>query len=157
VLLEVKLRDGDGEELLAELSGLRPLPAAAVLSSHIQGERALRLLSKGIWPIPKPIDGPTLVRLVDRLCARHPARDWVGAYCRARGLSGKEAQLVHASGEGLRGIKASERLGCKLHSTTTLWQRIFRKTGCRSQPAVAFAILSFALGHGRVASSPNEQ
>jgi len=145
VLLDLKLPDGDGEDLIVELKALLPEPAVAVISGTADGERALRLLSQGIWVLPKPIDGKALVALVARLCSRPAPVDSIGAYCRAYGLSPKETEVLRASAEGLSSAETSERVGCSVHTTTAYWQRIFHKTGRRSRPAVFAAILAFAV------------
>jgi DNA-binding NarL/FixJ family response regulator len=154
VLLDLKLPDGAGEELLSALAALRPAPAVAVISGMAAGERALRLLGQGIWVVPKPIDGPALVALVQRLSSRAAPADAIAAFCRAHGLSQREIDVVRAAAEGLTSVEVSERVGCAVHTTAAYWQRIFKKTGLLSQPAVFSAILRFAAqdpreGHSR--------
>jgi DNA-binding NarL/FixJ family response regulator len=144
VLLDLRLPDGEGDELLPELRALRPEPAVAVISGTANGERALRLLAQGIWVIPKPIGGRAFVHLVERLAGRAPPEDAARAFCLAHGLSPKETDVVRASAEGLTTAEVSQRLGCAAHTITEYWQRIFAKTSCRSQPAVFSAILRFA-------------
>jgi DNA-binding NarL/FixJ family response regulator len=144
VLLDLKLPDGDGEELLPLLKSRRPEPAVAVISGAAAGERALRLLGQGVWVVPKPIEGSALVALVERLCAKALRRDPIGAFCSGHGLSPKETEIVRASAEGLSSAEVAKRVGCSAHTTTGYWQRIFHKTGRRSQSAVFSAILRFA-------------
>ena len=144
VLLDLRLPDGRGEELIPELRALRPEPAVAVISATATGDRALRLLGQGIWVIPKPIGGQALVHLVERLGGWAPREDAIGAFCLAHGLSPRETDVVRASAEGLTTAEVSQRLGCAAHTIIEYWQRIFAKTSCRSQPAVFSAILRFA-------------
>jgi DNA-binding NarL/FixJ family response regulator len=142
VLVDLVLPDGDGEELVPLLTELRPTPAVAIFSGHLDGDRSVRLLAEGIWPVPKPI--VDLITFVRRVHDRGPAGDVVGAYCRAHGLSARQTELVRAAAMGLRNDEASKRLGCAPHTTTGYWQRIFEKTGQRSQPGVLGAIVRFA-------------
>ena len=142
MLVDLRLPDGDGEALLPEVVALRPQPAVAIVSGYMDAERALRLLVQGVWPIPKPLGN--IVGLVRQLQARGPAIDRLGAYCRACGLSPKETDLLRAAAEGLRTDEAATRIGCTKHTTTSYWQRIFLKTGQRTQAAVFAAIVRFA-------------
>jgi len=143
VLLDLQLPDGDGEDLLGDLGALQPVPATAALTGTADGARAVRLLSKGVATVPKPIDGPALVALVERLCGSPSMGDVIGAFCRLYGLSGRETDMVRLAGQGLSREEAAKETGCAEQTVPTYWRRIFTKTGCRSQPAVFAALARF--------------
>jgi two-component system response regulator RegA len=153
ILLDLQLGEEDGAALLPDIEALRPAPHVAVVSGTADGPRAVALLERGIPTIPKPIGGMSLGILVAQLIARPALSDPVGAYCGSRRLSLRETELVRATADGLETAAASVRVGCSPHTLTTYWQRIFRKTGHRSQPAVLAAIIRFALA-GRGMPSP---
>lgn len=74
VLLDLKLPDGSGRELLVEL-GAGPLAAAPVvaLTAHVLPEDTVRLLAVGFRAVlTKPIDTRTFVAEVERLAAAGP-------------------------------------------------------------------------------------
>lgn len=143
-LVDLRLPDGDGEELLPELLALKPKPGVAVVSGILDADRASRLLAKHVWPLPKPVDN--VLDLVGRVLIHASEADPLQTYGRVHHLSPCELKLIRMSAGGLRNAAVAVRLGCSPHTTAGYWQRIFHKTGQRTQAAVLAAILRFACG-----------
>ena len=143
VLLDLRLPDGDGEDLLPELEVTEPPPAVVVVSATVDAERAVRLLHKGIPTIPKPIEREALLALVARLSAESPPKDLIGTFCQAHRLSARETEVVRLATAGMSTANVATHLRCSAGTVATHWQRIFHKTGCHAQPSVFAAALRF--------------
>lgn len=66
-LVDDRLPDGFGLDLVPALAELRPLPAFAVVSAHPSTERALRAWQKQVVIVPKPVSPSGLLQLMDFL------------------------------------------------------------------------------------------
>jgi DNA-binding response OmpR family regulator len=72
-LVDDRLPDGFGLDLVPTLSELRPMPAFAVVSAHPSTERALRAWQRQIVIVPKPVSPTGLLQLMGFL-ATHRSR-----------------------------------------------------------------------------------
>jgi len=72
----------------------------------------------------------------------------VTAYARGHGLSPQERRLLLATINGRTEKDAAFLLGCRRSTTSTYWQRIFHKTGRRSQVEVVSAVLRWSVDFG---------
>lgn len=63
-LIDDRLPDGFGLDLVATLADLRPAPAFAVVSAHPSTERALRAWQRQIVIVPKPVSPSGLLQLI---------------------------------------------------------------------------------------------
>jgi DNA-binding CsgD family transcriptional regulator len=65
----------------------------------------------------------------------------IAAYASGQGLSTQEQRLLAATVAGKVEKEIAASLRCTRSTLSTYWQRIFRKTGCRSQTQVVSAVL----------------
>src|SRR5687768_12599735 len=61
VLLELRLSDGSGLELLDGLNNLEPAPGVGIVSSSVDNIRALTLVRRGVAFLLKPISPGQLI------------------------------------------------------------------------------------------------
>ena len=143
VLLDLRLPDGDGAELLTELEALTPPPAVAVLSGNLDSKRALELWGRCVVDVPKPVDRSGLLALVERLAKPQPARDVVGAFGAHHGLSMAELRVLRAAAEGKPSEQIAEELGCVPSTVATHWKQITHKSGLGTRAAVLGTLLQW--------------
>lgn len=65
------------------------------------------------------------------------------------GLSQQERRLLIATVEGMSEKEIAWISGCARATVSTYWQRIFKKTGCRSQIEVMSAVLRWTMSANR--------
>lgn len=148
VLLDIKLRDGEGHELLPSIARQRPRPGVIVLSGSYEAEHALTLLGHCDAFVPKPVPGlllQKLVRQVASLDRSRKSRSPLHEFAAHHDLSRNETEVLRVALAGGGQREASEELGCKPTSISTYWKRIFDKTQCRSQREVLGALLQFSV------------
>jgi len=78
----------------------------------------------------------------------------VTAYARGHALSPQERRLLLATINGRTEKDAAFLLGCRRSTTSTYWQRIFHKTGRRSQVEVVSAVLRWSVDFGIRCQAP---
>lgn len=141
LLLDLVLPDGDGTSLLPLVRALVPTPAVAIVTCHLDFERALQLYREGVLVAPKPTSTAAILRIMEALGKAHrpePSNDPVEAFAERYRLSGREAELLRHT---VAGSDVAESLGCGPATVKTYWHRIFTKTGARSQREVISAML----------------
>jgi DNA-binding NarL/FixJ family response regulator len=72
----------------------------------------------------------------------------IEAYAVSRHLSAQERRLLLATVKGSSEKEVAFSLGCRRSTTSTYWQRIFQKTGLRSQIEVLSAVLRWTIDAG---------
>lgn len=141
LLLDLLLPDGDGTSLLPLARTLVPQPAVAVVTCHLDFERALQLYREGVLVAPKPRSTAAILRIMETLGktrANESTKDPVETFAQRYRLSSREAELLRHT---IAGADAAESLGCGAATVKTYWHRIFTKTGARSQREVISAML----------------
>lgn len=73
-LIDDRLPDGFGLDLVAALAELRPTPAFAVISAHPSTERALRAWQRQVVIVPKPVSPSGLLQLLGFLATHRYKR-----------------------------------------------------------------------------------
>lgn len=147
-ILDLSLPDGDGVDLLDDIEQLPVQPAVAVVSAHIDSERALQLLGRCLIGVPKPVPSDTLLSLVARLSGERPVGGQVpnvDAFCVSSRLSPRESQVLKLSVHGKSRSEIAEALGCQPSTVATHWSRILHKTGLATQRRVVSAAWTHAL------------
>jgi DNA-binding NarL/FixJ family response regulator len=139
VFLDLALPDGDGAELLDELRAHHPSSAVAVVSAHLDSERAVELFGKISVEVPKPVSSETMVALVERLSSTDRTGSCLAAFCEAHHLSPREAQIVEHTAFGMSLDDIAVELGCAAATLKGFWKRIHDKTGLRSRREVVSA------------------
>jgi len=141
VLLDLKLPDGDGAELIPVISRYHPQAIVAVVSGELDAGRSIDLAGRVAYVIPKPFKGEALGKLAERIVARREARrSRVAAFAAAHGLGPRETLVLGEAVEGRTVKQIAARLGCTPASVYTHWKRIYKKTKLASQAAVLLAV-----------------
>lgn len=167
ILLDLRFDNGgNGADLLPMITTLHPQPAVAVLSGYIDNEVTVRLFSLCTVLVTKPIEGNTLLELIESLGRRAHADEKakeasrsedcssvevvVQRFSNRERLSPQEGHLVMSAVDGLSKKQAAVRLGCEEGTVSSYWKRVFRKTGRNSQRDVISSILRYAVGDQKV-------
>lgn len=124
--------DDEAPISVAPASGVRPCPSL-LLSHEFTGELVATSAARGQLVLPADLPTELLVPVVLRLMQRG---DPVGAMARRFGLSPQETKLVRCMVGNHDSEEAAERLGCHATTLSTYWNRVFRKTGTRTQRGV---------------------
>lgn len=153
VLLELRLSDGSGLELLDELSKLEPAPSVGMLSSGVDNVRALTLMQRGIALLVKPISPGQLLEVVSELLLRRLARPVfqlgyrsVRSYADAFNLSERERRVLDHCVAGHGREETAAALGIGAGSVHRLWQRILARTGNATQDSVLRQVIRHVTG-----------
>ena len=148
VLLDLKLPDGDGTELLPVFARLEPRPRVAVVTSHLTYERSLDLHGQCVVSVPKPQGMTAILQLMEVLQntrSDEPKQNRaLELFVEKYGLSARQAAVI---GHSMLGpdLEPDRALGCKMTTIRSLWQRVFDKTGYRSQVEVIRAVLRLGI------------
>ena len=147
VLLDLKLPDGDGAELLALFAALEPKPLVAVVSAHLDYERSLALHGQCAVCVPKPPSMEGVIQLTELLAKSrrgYPGQGYaLQLFARKHALDAREAAVVAHLMSGPN-IGPDEALGCRLTTVQALWDQVFEKTGYQSQLDVVRAVRRLA-------------
>lgn len=155
VLLDLKLPDGDGADLLNALNALNPRPAIAVITGYLNSDRSLDLHGRCTIAVPKPTEPRTLLGIVEVLEASRQSRPLVEDFAKRYKLSEREREVLFASLRGLNNQETAEELKCDRGTVSTYWNRIFAKTGWRSQRDVIAHLFQHTFGGISAASPPS--
>jgi len=140
VLLDRVVPDGDATALIPKIRASHPNAGIAIVSAHIDDELALSSQAQGVYVVPKPVKLPVLCRLVEHLVDAGNTDD-VDRYASAVGLSPRERAVLCLAVSEMGGHEIAGCLDCTIRTVETYWQRIFDKTGKRSQRAVLAAVI----------------
>jgi len=159
VVLDIRLPDGDGENVLAFAEGL-PRPPGVVVVAAPMGLDARRFssLQGRCMYLPKPIVIDTLIEAFDR---RPDAM--IGQYCILHDFSDQEAATFERAIEDFDDDGIALEIGCKATTVRTYWNRIGEKTGTsgKDQTLTHFArwLLARAVGsqHRRPTPAPESR
>ncbi|MFT5733017.1 MAG: two-component system response regulator AtoC [Planctomycetota bacterium] len=76
VLLDLRMPDGDGLEVLPKLTALEDPPAVVILTGHADVQTAVRAMALGAANVlEKPVDPPGLRRVLDRILSNRTIRE----------------------------------------------------------------------------------
>lgn len=139
-VVDLVLRDGDGEDVLKACEALAPRPNVVVLSGNIDSRRALDLAGRCLY-LPKPVAAKTLVEALQR--RRDPIADFVAQH----GLTPREREAIVVAVHGFFNEDAAEALGVSKEGLRKRWRQICAKTGCATQQRVLAKIIR-ALSEG---------
>jgi DNA-binding NarL/FixJ family response regulator len=143
IILDLQLPDGDGASLLPTLDRLSPRPSVAVITAHLDFDRALDLHGRCELCAPKPDSEAAILDVAAKLrTLRGSTQDFGAAvehFAALHKLSRREAALViYAVTDPTTDAPAA--LQCSANTVKTYWTRIFDKTGLRSQREVVHAV-----------------
>jgi DNA-binding NarL/FixJ family response regulator len=128
-VVDLVLKDGDGEDVVRACESLSPRPNIIVLSGNIDSRRALDLSGRCLY-LPKPVGSKTLLEALQK--RRDPINDFVEAH----GLTARERDAVIVAANGLFNEEAADALGVTKEGLRKRWRQICAKTGCTTQQRV---------------------
>lgn len=125
VVLDLRLPDGDGENVLAFTEHMKRRPQVVVVagSGAVDARRAQSLQGRCVY-LPKPVVIDTLLAAFNR----SPAAI-VHHYCESHEFSEQETAIFCSALDGIDDEAIAARVGCKLSTVRTYWARIADKTG----------------------------
>jgi DNA-binding NarL/FixJ family response regulator len=133
-VVDLVLRDGDGEDVVRACESLSPRPNIVVLSGNIDSRRALVLSGRCLY-LPKPVAAATLVDALRR------RRDPIGLFCETYDLTPRERDALVAAVHGLGNEEAAALLGVSKEALRKRWRHICKKTDCGGQQRVLAKII----------------
>lgn len=133
-VVDLVLKDGDGEDVVRACESLTPRPNIIVLSGNIDSRRALNLSGRCLY-LPKPVAAATLVDALRR------RRDPIGTFVEQYGLTSRERDALIAAVHGLGNEEAATLLGVSKEALRKRWRHICKKTGCGGQQRVLAKII----------------
>ncbi len=133
-VIDLVLKDGDGEDVVKACESLSPRPNIIVLSGNIDSRRALELSGRCLY-LPKPVGSKTLLEALRR--RRDPISDFVTQH----GLTARERDAVVVAANGLFNEEAADALGVTKEGLRKRWRQICSKTGCSTQQRVLAKII----------------
>jgi DNA-binding NarL/FixJ family response regulator len=144
VVLDIRLPDGDGENVLVFAESLPRGPGVVVVAAQAEMDaRRFASLHGRCAYLPKPIVIDTLIEVFER----QPAA-LVRQYCALHDFSDQETATFANAIEGFDDVGIANEIGCKPTTVRTYWSRIGEKTGtaCKDQTLTHFARWLLARG-----------
>jgi len=132
VLLDVRLGDDYGLELLPLLNAMRPRPRVVVITGSANATLAVELMDQVDAVVPKPVPSFLIRKLVGK-ATRDISQEQLEEFSRVHGLSPNERLLLQIAADGGSKAMAAEAIGCKPSAISTYWKRISKKTSCHGQ------------------------
>ncbi|HVU02347.1 MAG TPA: response regulator [Polyangiaceae bacterium] len=133
-VVDLLLKDGDGEDVVRACESLTPRPNIVVVSGNIDSRRALELAGRCLY-LPKPIAAKTLLE------ALRKRKDPIGEFTERYGLSPRERDAILVAVQGLFNEDAADALGVTKEGLRKRWRQICSKTGCTTQQRVLAKII----------------
>lgn len=145
VLVDIMLPDGSGAELLPEIHHFVSPSQVALVSAYVTADHVIENHREVAAIVPKPMGPDSLVSLVKILTRTDTARLNIESFVAQFHLSRREAELVAIAVEGLDDKLAAVRMKVSHGSIRKFWDRIFKKTGLRSQRDVISGVFRLGL------------
>jgi DNA-binding NarL/FixJ family response regulator len=133
-VVDLVLKDGDGEDVVSACESLSPRPNIVVLSGNLDSRRAFELAGRCLY-LPKPVAATTLVEALEQ------KRDPIGNFVEHYGLSTREKDALVAAVHGFGNEEAADQLGVSKEALRKRWRHICEKTGCSGQQRVLAKII----------------
>jgi len=132
VLLDLKLPDADGENVLlhVERMQLRPNVIVVAAPEGMDGHRVVALRGRCEF-LPKPIIFDALLGLLQRRVHRG-----IDDYVADRGFSAQEGAVIRHAVAGLDDEAICEKTACSRSTVKTYWARIYIKLGVKGRDQV---------------------
>lgn len=143
VIVDLRLGDGNGEDLLPLLAELDPRPAVAVVSGYLIDTPTfqLQLAAKCALAIDRDLMHEDYIAVIERLEAHRRLIAPVVAFVEQFGLSEQEAAVVRLACQDLSDDEIGKALGVGTGTVYTYWERTKKKTGKNSRVGIVGAIL----------------
>jgi len=141
VLVDLMLPDGSGADLLPEIHRFVLPSQVALVSAYVTADQVILSHREVAAIVPKPMGADSLVALVKILTQTDSVRNNVEYYATRCHLSQRESELLQLAVDGVDNKQAVERMRCLPGTIRSLWARILKKTGHRSQRDVIVDVL----------------
>ena len=145
VLLDLRLPDGNGADILERLNTCEPCPAVAVISAFLDAHLAVTIHGRCAIAVPKPADQEVLLGILAILEESRSGGSVVLRFASAHGFSAQETRLLFAAAREATNEEAADELGCTHATVRSYWRRIFEKTGRHSAREVITHLFRFAI------------
>ena len=148
VLLDLRLPDGRGEDLLADIERLSPQPGVVIFSDFLDDLRPDAAAYRTVQST-KQI-APGLLAKTLRLAARGYAQSTLGRFAKQFGLTCRESDILNRVAGGISPKQIALDLGCSIQAVYGHLGRIGKKTDCEGYHEVVAKLFRFAcnsLGH----------
>lgn len=148
VLLDLRLPDGRGEDLLPELEALPKQPGIIIFSDFLQEMRPEATSYRAI-PCSKQVTPLVLASLL-RVAAKGYAECTLNRFAMHFGLTSREHEVLERVSRGNGPKHVALDLGCSLQAIYAHLGKIGRKTGCSSYQEIIAKLFRFSchgLGH----------
>jgi DNA-binding NarL/FixJ family response regulator len=154
VIVDLRLDDGNGEDLLPLLADLEPAPAVAVASGYLDHSLQLRLAQKCVIAVDRDLSRDDALTLLECLDQRQLLIDPVTYFARERGLTEHETAILRGYSVGLPDGTIAVELGLARGTIASYWERIRRKTGETTKSRVMSALLTYVREAARFRPRP---
>ena len=144
VLLDVKLPDGRGVDLVPELNAMYPRPRIVILSAVLDASIALDVFGQVDVLVPKPVSTAVLRGLVAEV-SRDVSRKHIEHFADMHKLSPNEKQGLILAANGADNTALCKKLQCQRATIATYWKRILSKTNCNAQRDVFVKLWRYSL------------
>lgn len=142
VVLALRLPDGRGESLLAELD-VRPRQPAVIMTTALAPEFESSAFEYRPVTVLKPVSGASLKRLVQSV-ARGYAWPAIKRFTRLFGLTKREEEVTTFLAHGLMPKEIADRLHCREKAVYAVLARVCKKTHCLDYHQVLGRLFEFA-------------
>ena len=150
LVLDIRLPDGDGENVLVFAESLPCVPGVVVVAApeNMDARRFSSLHGRCAY-LPKPIVIDTLIEAFER----QPAA-LLRQYCVLHDLSDQETATFSSTIEGLDDEGVGAEIGCKPTTVRTYWSRIGEKTGTLGKEQTLTHFARWLLARAAAAPKP---
>jgi DNA-binding NarL/FixJ family response regulator len=148
VLLDLRLPDGRGEDLLADIEGLSPQPGIVIFSDYLHDLRPEAASYRTIQTSKQT--PPALLAGILRLAAKGYAHSTLGRFAKQFGLTVRESDILNRVAGGINPKQIAVDLECSIQAVYAHLVRIGKKTDCDGYHEVVAKLFRFAcqsLGH----------
>jgi DNA-binding NarL/FixJ family response regulator len=151
LVLDIRLPDGDGENVLVFAEGLPQAPGVVVVAApESMDARRFSSLHGRCAYLPKPIVIDTLIEAFER----QPAA-LLRQYCVMHDFSNQETATFSCTIEGLDDDEVATEIGCKPTTVRTYWSRIGEKTGTPGKDQTLTHFARWLLARAAAAPKPD--
>lgn len=139
IVLDLRLPDGDGAELMTLLGPQGARPVVLVLSGYLTSQRTVEFMRHDVQCLTKPAAAELIMEALDELLAAARPRDGARALAQENRLSPKESLLLALACDGKTDEEAALALGVAIGTVYSMWARIRKKTGHRGKREILLA------------------
>jgi len=157
VVLDLRLPDGSGADMVASIREISPETPIVVVSAFLDDAVALELQVAEVLVLPKPVTAEVLTAAVfgNSPPAGDPASGLIAGFAQGHGLSRRQTQVLAGIVNGRSSKEIAASLGLSVNSVGAHARRLYAKAGCRSRSEVVRAVFGPSRQRGAaVATSP---